>query len=271
MIPISTSPWFFFIGFDIGVGCLSVAAWALWMLGYPQRALQSAHEALTLAQKLSHPYSLGLALGWAILLHLCRRENRALQERVEEMSMLSTEQGFTQWLAGSTVHRGWALLEHGQGEEGVAQIHQGVAAWQATGAELLQPYHLALLAEGYRRRGQTAEGLTLLSEGLAAVEKTGERFYEAELHRLQGELLLQQVIADVDQAETCFQKALDIARRQHAKSWELRAAMSLSRLWQQQGKQDEARALLAPIYGWFTEGFDTKDLQEARALLDELQ
>jgi predicted ATPase len=154
----------------------------------------------------------------------------------------------------------------------MAQMRQGRAAYGTTGAVLARPYFLALLAEAYGSIGQTAEGLTQLAEALATVDLTGEHGWEAELHRLQGELLLAPVGESqrVQEAEACFQQALAVARRQQAKSWELRAAMSLARLWQQQGKRDDAYALLAPIYGWFTEGFDTADLQEARALLEDL-
>jgi predicted ATPase len=174
------------------------------------------------------------------------------------------------YLAFSTSLRGWALARQSQGAEGIGQIHQGLAAYRATGAALAQPWHLALLAEAYQHAGQTEAGLAALAEALTAVHNTGERVYEAELYRLQGECLLAGAAAHGAEAETCFRQALAIARRQQAKSWELRAAMSLSRLWQQQGKRAEAHDLLAPIYGWFTEGFDTADLQEAKALLEEL-
>jgi predicted ATPase len=143
-----------------------------------------------------------------------------------------------------------------------------MAAWQATGAEVDRPYFLALLAEAYGTADQTGEALSMLAEALALVHRSGDRYWETELHRLKGEMLLIQAIPDKAQAESCFQQALAIARRQEAKALELRAAMSLSRLWQQQGKCAEAHALLAPIYGWFSEGFDTADLQEAKALLD---
>ena len=152
----------------------------------------------------------------------------------------------------------------------MAQMHQGLAALRATGAEMLRPYYLALLAEAYAQVGQPEAGLTVLAEALAVVDNTGERRWEAELYRLKGELLLARSAEQHAEAEACFHQALDIARRQQAKSLELRAAMSLSRLWQQQGKRAEARELLAPIYGWFTEGFDTADLREAKALLDAL-
>ena len=182
--------------------------------------------------------------------------------------------------------RGWDLIEQGQGEEGIGQIRRGLAGFLATGARLARPGLLGLLATAYGKVGQTEEGLTLLVEALAQVHKTGERFYEAELYRLKGQLTLQsktslgqvpnksktsQTKSEVEkEAEACFWQAIEIARRQQAKSLELRVVMSLSRLWQKQGKKDEARQLLAEIYDWFTEGFDTKDLQEAKALLEEL-
>jgi predicted ATPase len=246
------------------------------------------HDALTQAQRLSHPLSLALALVFASILHQFRRESQMAQERAEAAITLSTEQGFAQWSAWGTHTRGWALAEQGQAEEGIAQMRQGLAAYQATGAESFRPHHLALLTEGYRTTGQADEGLAALVEALAFVDKTGERFYEAELYRLKGELTLQQqskveshkskvpntqhpTPSTQAEAEACFHKAIEIARKQQAKSLELRAATSLARLWQQQGKKQEARQLLAETYGWFTEGFDTVDLQEAKALLAELE
>jgi predicted ATPase len=169
-----------------------------------------------------------------------------------------------------TILRGSALAEQGQSAEGIAQMRQGIAAWRATGAELRRPYYLALLAEAYGKAGQTEVGLRALAEALTAVHNTGERQHEAELDRLKGELRLKQDVPDAQEAESWLRQAVDVARQQQAKSLELRAAMSLSRLWQQQGKRAEARELLAPIYGWFTEGFDTADLQEAKALLAQL-
>jgi predicted ATPase len=158
----------------------------------------------------------------------------------------------------------------GQDEAGMAQIRRGLAALRATGAALRLPYYLALLAEACGQTGQAAEGLTLLAEALALVDKNEECWWEAELHRLQGELLLSMSADNHTEAAGCFHQALNVARHQQAKSLELRAAMSLARLWQRQGKRTEAYELLAPVYGWFTEGFDTADLQEANALLEEL-
>jgi predicted ATPase len=256
-------------GVDPRVSCLSAVIWALWLLGYPGQALGRCHDALTLAQALSHPYSLAYALQGAIRLHRFRREVQATHERAEALLTLSNEQGFTQWAAAGAMMRGWALAEQGSDAEGMVQLRQGLALWQGIGIEAGQPYWLALLAETASRRGQLEEGLRGLAEAFALVNKNGERWWEAELYRLTGELLLRQRDPEA-RAEASFHHALHTARRQQAKSLELRAAMSLSRLWQQQGKRGEARELLAPIYGWFTEGFDTADLQEARALLEEL-
>jgi predicted ATPase len=259
-------------GHDPGVCCLYHAAWSLWILGYPDQGLQGMREALTLARALAHPNSLAIALLWATKLHQSRREPQAAHEQAEACVVLADEQGFAEMLAEASIMRSWALAAQGQGTEGMAQMRQGLAAYRASGTERARPYYLALLAEAYGSIGQPAEGLSLLAEALALVDQIGERGWRAELHRLQGELLLAQAgeSHQVPGAEACFHQALDIARHQQAKSWELRAAMRLSRLWQRQGKRDEARELLTPLYGWFTEGFDTADLQEAKALLQEL-
>jgi predicted ATPase len=270
------------------VQCLFYEALALWLLGYPDQALKRSHEALALAQDLSHPLSLAAALNFAAHLQQFRREWQAAQERAETLIVLSNDQEFPSTVAVGTIVRGQALAEEeGRGEEGIAQIRQGLAALQAKGAEAGRPLYLTMLAEAYEKVGQAEEGLNALSEALTLVNKTEERYYEAELYRLKGKLTLQKfqvsgskfqvqespksgVRSLESEAEECFLRAIEIARRQEAKSLELRAVMSLSRLWQQQGKRAEARQMLADIYGWFTEGFDTKDLQEAKALLDEL-
>ena len=207
---------------------------------------------------------------WRPCVYQMRRDVPAVYEHAEAAVALSTEQGFPLWRAMGTSMRGWALAMQGQGEEGMAQVRQGVAAWRATGAALFVPCFCTLLAEASAHLGHTADGLQALAEAHTLVEQHEERWWEAEIHRLRGVLLLRQPGTPQAEAEAWLQRALDVARRQEAKSLELRAAMSLSRLWQQQGKQAEAHELLAPIYGWFTEGFDTADLQEARALLQEL-
>jgi predicted ATPase len=257
-------------GQDQGVICRSWEALTLWSLGYPDQALRRSREALILAQELAHPFSLAYAMCFAgMLCQLCR-DVQAAQEQATAAIALCTEQGFALYLARGTILQGWAMAAQGQGAAGLAQMRQGLVAYQATGAAVFRPYYLASLAEAYGKRGQAGEGLTLLGEALATVHKTGERFCEAELYRLQGELLLVRSAENHGEAEACFQQALTVAHRQQAKSWELRAAMSLSRLWQHQGKRAEAYEFLAPIYSWFTEGFDTADLQKAKALLEAL-
>jgi class 3 adenylate cyclase/predicted ATPase len=277
----------FLYGHDPGVCCRAFVPFILWLLGYPDQALKNSPEVLTLAQEVAHPFSQAFALLYAARLQLFLREGQTVKGLAEAAIALSQEQGFPLLLAMGTTLRGWALAGQGQGEEGIAQMRQGLAAYRVTGAELWRLDFLALLAEAYGRAEQPEEGLNALTEALALVDKTGERLYEAELYRLKGQLTLQKLSVASSQlsvpnpqspipnpqteAEACFLKAIEIARWQQAKSLELRATMSLARLWQQQGKQKDARQMLAEIYGWFTEGFDTRDLQEAKALLDSLE
>jgi predicted ATPase len=189
---------------------------------------------------------------------------------IEELIALTRQHGFRYVLAQGTIYGGATLVAQGQHAAGLGQIRQGLADYQTTGAEVLRPYYLTLLAAAYGETGQVAEGLGVLTEALGVMDHTGERWWEAEIHRLTGELLLQDSTRHkVLEAETSFRRALDVARQQSAKSLELRAAMSLSRLWQRQDKRDAAHELLAEVYGWFTEGFDTADLHEAQALLAE--
>jgi predicted ATPase len=250
--------------------CLSYTAMILWILGYPDQALTRSQEMLTYAQASSHAFNLARALGSPAALHQYRREGAAVQEYAEAALAIITEHGFGHLWPFATYNRGWALAAQGQREAGTAQMRQGLAAMQTMGSRQSLSGFLARLAEAYGQSGQAEAGLRVLAEALAHVEDTGERHYAAEVYRIKGELLLQQALPDMPQAEACFQQALAVARRQQARSWELRAAMSLCRLWQHQGKRAEARELLAPIYGWFTEGFDTADLQEAKAVLEAL-
>jgi predicted ATPase len=257
-------------GDDMGVICRSHGAWTLWHLGYPHQGLVQNDEAVTLAQQINYPFSLVHALELAAVLHLFRREGQAAQERAEAAIRLATEQGFPFWRVFGSILHGWVLAQQGQGQEGIAQMHHGLIAYRATGAEQGRSYFLALLAEAYGTMEQPEEGLTVLVEALTLVDTTGERWYEPEMYRLKGELLLQQSSSNQTEAESCFHQAISIAQNQQAKSWELRAATSLARLWQSQGKRHEARQVLGDVYGWFTEGFDTADLKDAKALLDEL-
>jgi predicted ATPase len=251
--------------------CLSRAAWVLWYLGYPDQGLARSHEGVTLAQQTAHPFICTSALSAAAMFHQFCREMHTTQEHAEALISLASVQGFSFWLALGWLVRGWVLTHQGQAQEGIAQMTQGNRAFHATGAETFQSYALTLLAEAYGTIGAPEVGIGLLTEALTLVDTTGERWCESELYRLRGALLLQQSSDDQADAESYFQQAISTARQQQAKSWELRAAMSLARLWQQQGKRDEARQVLGDVYGWFTEGFDTADLQDAKALLEELE
>jgi predicted ATPase len=257
-------------GLASGVMCLGLAANALWCLGYPAQAVQRSQEALALAQELAHPYSLAAAQYWAALLHYRRRAAPAVQAQAEALLTLAMAQGFPLYTGQGACWRGWALAQQGQGAAGLDQMRQGLAAIVATGHTLSRQIYLVPLAETAERAGQVEEGLRLGAKAITMLEASGRGDMLAEAYRVRGELLLRHTAPDTAQAEACLQQSLTIARRQQARSWELRAAMSLSRLWQEQGKQAEARQLLAPLYSWFTEGFDTADLQEAHVLLAAL-
>jgi predicted ATPase len=205
-----------------------------------------------------------------IYVHYRRREVPAVQAQAEALLTLATAQQFPLYVGHVTYWRGWALAIQGHGERGIVQLRQGMAGALATGQTLVRPLCLVLLAEAMEHTGQVDEGLRVMAEALVAIEASGRYELLAEAYRLQGALLLRQAVSDANRAEACFRQALAVARRQQARSLELRAAMSLARLWQRQGKDVEARTLLAPIYGWFTEGFDTADLREARMLLADL-
>jgi predicted ATPase len=270
---------------DPGAACRSWMSEILWYLGYPDQALKRSQEALSLAYELPQRLTLVAALSHAAALHRLRGELQLTQQHVEAIRTLSTEQGFSFYLALNTAPQGWIMVEQGKAEEGVAHMRQGMAALEATGGGILSSPYPVLLAETYNKVGRAEEGLSVVAEVLAKVHQDGSR-HESELYRLKGDLTLQKfqvsgskfhvedslassVQGLESEAEECFQKAIEVARRQQAKSLELRAVMSLSRLWQSQGKKEEARQMLAEIYGWFTEGFDTVDLKEAKVLLEE--
>jgi class 3 adenylate cyclase/predicted ATPase len=273
--PKQHSPLAFIYGQDSGVVCRSHAAWALWFLGYPDQAMKMNEEALNLAKELSHPYSLAVALDFAAWLHQLFRDRLATQKCADAAVDLSTEHDFPFWILMGKILQGWTLVQADQVGDGIAQIREGLTTYRAAGAEIMRPYYLALLAEAYGKVGQAKEGLGLLAEAQAAVDRSRECWWEAELYRLTGELTLKQTgVQKSDsekqrEAENCFHRALAIASKQSAKSLELRAAVSLSRLWKSQNKKAEARRVLTDVYGWFAEGFDTADLKDARALLGE--
>jgi predicted ATPase len=252
------------------VGCFAIAAGVLWELGYPDQALARIEKSLTLARELSHPYGLAYALISAIVVYCHRREGAAAQGQAEALIALSDKHGFALLKAFGITLRGWALAKQGRHQEGIAQIRNGLAAAQATEEELWQSWFFTLLAEVCWNTEQAEEGLTALTEAFHRASKIQERWSDPARYRLRGELLMMQAESDTAQAENCFQRAIEIARERSAKSWELRATTSLVRLLTRQGRRDEARTRLAEIYNWFTEGFDTADLKEAKALLDEL-
>jgi predicted ATPase len=261
---------------DPGLLCLTTLVSTLWLLGYPDQALQRLREAMSLAEQSGDPLSRAMVLGQAAVLHQRRREGQAALESAEAFLALAREQGFSFRAATGMIYRGWALAECGEVNEGITQILAGLEAVERTGAVLARPYYLALLSEVYGKAEQIEDAFQVLKKALVLAHKNDERFYEAELWRLMGVLFRKKAKEGehkakiAAEAERCFRQALKVARRQKAKSLELRATMSLGRLWAAQGKGKKAHQLLGEGYRWFTEGFNTADLQEAKALLEEL-
>ncbi len=253
---------------DIKVNALIHYSLTLWLLGYPDRSLEHVREAVALSRELAQPYSLSHALLYASMLHQMRRESQAAQLQAKEGIELDIEHGFVLWLAAEHTIHGWALATTGEAEAGITETRQGLEAFRATGANINLTQILWSLADGYYAAGKIDDALAALAEALAWVDRNDEHHWQAEVHRLEGQLLLARDPTE-PRAEELFRKSLDVARERRAKSLELRAAISLSRLWQARGRRTEARELLAPIHGWFTEGFDTADLKEAQALLEE--
>jgi predicted ATPase len=256
-------------GHDPHVVCLAVGSLALWMLGFPEQAVQRSREAVALGSELGQPTTLALALHFASMVQQQRGDRTSLQANTATNLTLAQEHGFSFWRAGSLVLQGWALTDHGTHQTGIEQMQQGIAEWQATGGETHKTYYLGLLADALARKGEVEEALRVVADALDQVHRSGECFHEAELHRLRGQLLLQRTPDAALDAETSFHRALAVARQQQAKSLELRAAMNLVRLCRQQGRQAKATPILADCYNWFTEGFATTDLQAAKALLDD--
>jgi len=257
-------------GHDPGVCCRKVASWASWLLGYPARGLHESLASLTLAKELAHPTSMVVALVWACVFRDLRRDVEAVREHARALITLATEYEVSQWIAAGTIIDGSVRAEVGEGAVAIAQIKRGLAAYRSTGAQLFLPYFLSLLARACLKTGQPSDGLRVIGEALERVRATGERVWEPELVRLEGELRLAASPADVADARGSFRRAMEIARQQSARSWELRAAVSLARMLVAEGRREEGYRTVASVYEWFTEGFDTADLKDARALLDGL-
>jgi predicted ATPase len=263
-----TRNWAAHTGHDAGVTCRSNLAVCLWHLGYPDQALQANREAVELARQIGHRFSLAYALhytGW--LCQNCRLGAEVLAAAEEEVR-IATEQGFALWHASGTFYRGAGLVQQGKPEEGLPLLVKGLDGFRASGAELTLPFQLSTLGEAYAQAGRFKDACRALDEGLALGEKHDERCQEAELYRLKGELLLAEAPDQASGAEDRFRQAIETARRQRSRAWELRATMSLARLWQRQDRRDEARAALTAVYGFFTEGFATPDLVDAAAHLN---
>jgi predicted ATPase len=276
----------------------------LWLLGYPDQALAKSQESIALAEKRDHPYSLAYALNFAAILYQLRREPSEVQIRAEDVVSLSVKHKFPTWQATGLVLHGWALMARGKPAEGIIRIQEGLTIWRDLGAEISLAYLLSLLAEAHGRERDFQRAISVINEALSLVSRTDDHWWEAELYRLKGELLLQveefkegipmqkreRLIKGKEQkadslsslllapgvqikkeAEMCFQRALSVARQQQAKSLELRAAISLARLWRRQNKAKEAKSLLSEVYNWFAEGFETTDLCEAQSLLSKLR
>jgi predicted ATPase len=258
-------------GADIRVAILSFRSLALWTLGYPESALADAQHALGEAREIGQAATLLFALGGAgpWILILCGNYAAATAQ-ADELVAFAVEKGGVQWKALGILHQGLLLVLTGEASDAVQMMNSGIAAVRSTGSTTWMPWHLSFLASAYAELGQFDDAWRYINEAMTAVETTKERWCEAEVNRVAGEIALKSPEPDAVKVQTYFERALTVARQQQAKSWELRAAISMARLWRDQGKRDEARELLAPVYGWFTEGFDTLDLKEAKALLDEL-
>jgi predicted ATPase len=250
------------------VSILSYRSFALWSLGYPAAALADADHALKDARETGHAASLMFALAVTSWTHIQRANYATANIQLDEVVGLAGEKGALYWKAQGMLEQGWLFALTGKASDAVDRIIAGLTEWRSTGSTLLMPFNLSCLARAYAELGKFDDAWRCIGEATTTMETTRERLWQAEIHRMAGEIALLE--PDAAKAEAHFERALAVAREQQAKSWELRAAMRMARLWCDQGKRDEARDLLAPIYGWFTEGFDTLDLKDAKALLGEL-
>jgi predicted ATPase len=258
------------IGADAKVVMLGFRSVALWLLGYPKAAHADTDQALSRAREITPVGTLMHTLSWTIFVLVLCGQYATASALVEELVALANEKDTSFWRAWGMMNKGWLIGLTGKASDAVQVMSSGIAAWRATDATMCVPFYLSSLAMAYAQLGQFEDAQRTMREAITCTEKTKERWFEAEVHRIAGEIALKSPRLGAAEAAGHFQHALSVACQQRAKSWELRAAMSLARLWRDQGKPDEARDLLAPVYGWFTEGFDTLDLKEAKALLDEL-
>ena len=257
-------------GVETGVSVLSYQSLALWVLGYPEAALAHSDHALKDAREIGQVATLMHVLAWSSFPLIHCGAYAAGNALINELLALADEKGSLFWKAWGMMHQGCASVLTGKASEAVNMITSGITAWRSTGATMLVPFFLSYLARAHAQLGKFDDAWRCIGEAMAAVEATSEKLWEADINRTAGGIVLSLPQPDAAKAEEYFQRALAVARRQQAKSWELRAAMSMARLWRDQSKPQQARELLAPVYGWFTEGFDTRDLKEAKALLDEL-
>jgi len=260
----------FHYGQDVGVSAFTVLSWALWHRGHPDQSARAADHALALSRQLGHAHTRSSAFWFAGMAAVFARDVATVYAHSSDCVAVATEHGFPQWAAFGRILQGWADAQNGQATAGIAHIRDGMAAVKATGHRLHTPFWLTLLAEALAFAGRIEEALAALDDALAKAAVSGARGLDAEIHRLRGELTGRLPYSDPAKAEDSLRTALAIAREQGTRGYELRAATSLARLWREQGRRDEARDLLAPVYAWFTEGFHTADLKDAKRLLDEL-
>jgi predicted ATPase len=268
--PVGHRPLTMRFGQDIKVAILAYRSVGLWMLGYPETALADAEQALQYAREMGQATSLMYALGVTPLTHILYGNYATANTLLDELASLVDEKKALHWKGLGMAVRGWLFYVSGHASAAIPTLVGGITAYRSTGATGSLPVILSSLASAYAEMGKFENAGRCIDEAIAAIETTKEKSFEADINRLAGEIALKSPQLSAKSAEAYFQRALAVARQQQAKSWELRAAMSMARLWRDQGRRDEARELLAPVYGWFTEGFDTRDLKDARALLNEL-
>ena len=254
----------------MNLALLYAAHW-LWVAGYPDQAVAAEIQRYEQSHRLNHPYQTCFGNCWGSTCYQYRGERDALMQRIDEGAALAEQLDLPMWTAGSDMFRGWWLAQTGDVKSGIEQFARGLDMWRGIGAEIVVPWWHAQLGQLYALDGKVDQGLDFVEKGLDQAERWLEKAHLAELHRIKGDLLMVQESPEPEAAVQAYQQALSVSRAQQAKGWELRAATSLARLWQSQSKSDKAYDLLFPVYDWFTEGFDTADLKEARTLLGELK